>query len=156
MLLHFTMMAAISLETHLDPEFTKRLMIWWVISYQSINYWGFQLLRDVAFYEKEEKENPMGGHPYADAQRSQNQLVVDEIQAVAHDWLFKMKYMIVQLRINKTLDTTDFKCNRCEYKNFRWFFTVWIEFRNKRIENYMMRFILLAQKDYAALILRSK
>lgn len=75
------------------------------------------------FYENEEKkeemENPDGFiNRYSDTQREQNQQVVDEIQAVAHDWLKKMKYMIVQLRLNKNIDTTDFQCEKCDYKKF--------------------------------------
>lgn len=77
----------------------------------------------MAFYENEERQEEMENpetfiHKYSETQREQNQQVVDEIQAVAHDWLKKMRYMIVQLRLNKATDTTDFKCKKCDFKKF--------------------------------------
>ena len=77
----------------------------------------------MAFYENEEKKKEMENpdcfiNRYSDTQREQNQQVVDEIQAVAHDWLKKMKYMIIQLQLNKDIDTTDFQCEKCNFKKF--------------------------------------
>ena len=83
----------------------------------------FKIVRDVKFYQNEEKKEEMENpetviNRYSETQKEQNLQTVDEIQAIAHGWLKKMRYMIVQLQSNKAVDTTDFKCDKCQYKKF--------------------------------------
>ena len=75
---------------------------------------------NVQFYIDEDNRYPENDHSYVETQKDHNQQIVDEVQAISKDWLYKMKHMITQLKINKAIDTSVLICDRCDYKNFRW------------------------------------
>ena len=87
-------------------------------------YQYFQLKYQTKFYEDEVKKAKGEAEAEAaesnlESQLDENRNIVDEVQAVAKHWLYNMKYMIIQLRINPEINTTGFNCKNCDYKCFR-------------------------------------